>query len=478
MLVQRIADTNRPKGRRLRRLAAGLAALLALLLATAISTDAAVAAPTSPSPSTSESPGQPPTGTTAPGKPSPNAVAWSIQGASKHKVDTRPTFTYQDFKPGTAREDFVAVDNFSSKPLDLTVYPSDAFNTETGGFDVLTAAQKNVDVGSWIRLAKTAVRVPARSTVIIPFTIAAPRNATPGFHVGGIVASSSSTALDSKGNNVRVDRRVGMRIYLQVSGPLHPTLTVKNMSVNFHGGWSPDRPGSATVSYTVANTGNVPLQAKQTLGTEGLFGVFSKTTKAADVPLLLPGNSIKLTSKLSDIWPGGRLRVKVDLAPYTSIVTLASTPAHGTGQTSVWAMPWTWLIALLVVLAIVALYVRRWRKRRKAAKAPKDAAKDGAKGASGDTTGDGSREESKEGSKDASAGSAAGVKDGSKPAKATTVSESAPAAEPEVQAHAAAEASDAPEADSGPEAEAKADSDGGTGPDSDPDSAEKAAPSA
>ena len=360
MPTQRISDANPPYRRHFRHLAAGLVALPVLLISMVLSANAALAAPGAGT--VSPSPSAPATSTRTPaaGTTSPNQIAWSIQAATQGKPDTRPAFNYADLPPGTSRQDWVAVHNFGAKPLQLTVYPSDAYNTATGGFDVLPAAQKPIDVGSWIHMAETTVTVAPGANSIVAFTVAVPKNATPGFHVGGIVASSSGTALDAKGDTVRVDRRVGMRMFLQVSGPLTPTLAVKNLTVHYQGGWDPVHPGTTTISYTVANTGNVPLQAHQALHTNGLLGTFSRATRKADIPLLLPGNSIQVSAKVTGVWPGGRLHVTVQLTPYTTLVSIAVPPASA--HASVWAMPWTWLVCFVVVLGAVGTWI--WRRRR------------------------------------------------------------------------------------------------------------------
>ena len=343
---------------------AAWAAVVALATAlVAAWTGTASAAPVTPTPSPSPSA----SGPAAPAPPSAaQQLTWSVQPSSQKKPDGRASFTYQDFAPGSSHEDFIAVDNFSATAKTFTVYASDAFNTAVGGFDLLAAADKPKDVGTWVHLAQPTVRIPARSSVIVPFTVTVPQNATPGFHVGGIVASSSSSGTGADGSRVQVDRRVGARIYLQVTGPLRPSLQVENLSVRYHDSWNPTQPGSATVSYTLANTGNVPLQGHQTLHSAGLFGVFGKNQALPDAPLLLPGNSIRMTVQVPRVWPGARLTTALHVTPFTTVTTLLQPAPAVSASGSAWAMPWLWLAAL-VVLALA--WYRRRRRLRKAARA-------------------------------------------------------------------------------------------------------------
>jgi hypothetical protein len=339
-----------------------------------VSAPLAAANAATPSPSPSPSAPAANSGGAAPA----STLTWSIQPSSATKPDSRDSFTYQDFDPGTTHPDNVAIENFSATAQTFEVYASDAFNTATGGFDLLPGATKPTDVGSWVtlgspRAASIKITIPARSSKIVPFTVKVPQSATPGFHTGGIVAVSSTVGKDVNGDNVLVDRRVGVRIYLQVTGPLKPTLKVENFSVKYQGTWNPVKAGTATVTYTVLNDGNVPLEAHQSLKLSGLFGLFGKTVKMADAPLLLPGGSIKMAATVKDVWPGGQLTATAHLTPFTTIINLPTRPSAVASQSSVLAMPWTWLIILVVV---VLLFVGNWlrHRRQRRPKPPRPAA--------------------------------------------------------------------------------------------------------
>jgi hypothetical protein len=129
-------------------------------------------------------------------------VAPSGRGAP----DGRAAFTYK-LDPGAELPDYVGISNYSDQPITLDLYASDALTTPTGGFDLLPAAQKPTDVGTWVVFEERYRRllIPSRSRVDVPFRITVPRNATPGDHAGGIVTSVAESGTDSDGNRVRID---------------------------------------------------------------------------------------------------------------------------------------------------------------------------------------------------------------------------------------------------------------------------------
>ena len=138
--------------------------------------------------------------------------SFGVRPAGAKKSDARATWTYQNLRPGQRLFDHVAVVNISTRPATLDVYAADAFNTPQGGFDVLTQTKRSTDLGTWVVLPRHRVTVPARSTLIMPFSLIVPRHVEPGDHAGGIVASLKSIRTDAHGNQVVVDTRVGARL--------------------------------------------------------------------------------------------------------------------------------------------------------------------------------------------------------------------------------------------------------------------------
>ncbi len=291
-------------------------------------------------------------------------VSWGTRPADNDVGTGRSRFGYRA-EPGGRLRDAIEVLNRSDRPLRLGVYASDAFTTEAGGLDLLAADEEPADVGSWITLKRGRVVVPPHSEVSVPFTLEVPVDATPGDHTGGIVTSLVTEA----DQGVGVERRIGTRIYVRVAGELAPALAVSGVRVDYDGTWKPWSPGTATVRYTVVNTGNVRLQARQSVRVAGPFGLFGSTSHPADLPELLPGSSRTLTATVPGVWPAGRLRAQIRLAPAASTLDQAGDiprPPVAVGAGTTWGVP-VGQVGVLAVLVAAGLGVVRLRVRRRAA---------------------------------------------------------------------------------------------------------------
>ncbi|MFT3855492.1 MAG: DUF916 domain-containing protein [Ilumatobacteraceae bacterium] len=291
-------------------------------------------------------------------------LSWGTKPTDNEVGTGRPRFSYRA-DPGGTLEDAIDVVNHSDEPLQLQLLATDAFITEAGAFDLLPSGETPTDVGAWITMAQPSVEVPAHETVTVPFTLTVPANATPGDHTGGILTSF----VTNSGDGVGVDRRIGTRVYIRVNGDLRPELTLEAVDVTYDGTFNPAAAGRATVTYTIANTGNVRLQAGQHIEVAGPFGLGRTRVQLDDLAELLPGSSRTVTQIVDGAWPTGRLSARVTLAPYPSREDEAGdvgaiAPVAASAGTA--AIPFG---ALLVVALLVAAVIawRRLRRRRQAA---------------------------------------------------------------------------------------------------------------
>ncbi|GIH20380.1 WxL protein peptidoglycan domain-containing protein [Rugosimonospora africana] len=328
-----------------RALLACAAATMAALLASATP---AVAAPT-PTPS-----------------PSSSAITWGVLPSTAKGPDGRSRFDYQ-LGPAKVVHDYVGVANFGATAATFHVYASDAVNTPSGGFDLLPGDKTPTDIGAWVTLAQSTVTVPPHARANVPFTLTIPANATPGDHVGGIVAA---VQLPGQQGSVRLERRVGSRIYLRIPGNLVPSLAVTGLHSSYHGTLNPLRGGAVRVDYTVRNTGNIRLSSRQLVDVTSMFGTTMDSATPPTLPELLPGQSYHAALTLRGA-PFGPVGVTAKMTPgavtgdtYTASLTAA---ALGTAHRSatIWAVPWPQLAVLVLLAAAIWLVVRLVARRRR-----------------------------------------------------------------------------------------------------------------
>ncbi|MER5431970.1 DUF916 domain-containing protein [Streptomyces sp. NPDC002588] len=296
--------------------------------------------------------------------------SWSVYPVAS-AVAARPYF-YVSADPGQTIEDKVVVANKTDQPLTFRLYAADAYNTaRDGGFAVKSIGEKMRGVGSWAKLPKDRITVPGRKTVTVPFSVEVPEGAEPGDHPGAIVALDERVDRGDGSVALGVQRAVGARVYLTVGGPRLPALAVENVHISHH---QPLIPGlgdsTATISYTLHNTGNVTLEPKAQLTARGLFGRTLLTRDLKKIPSqLLPGQRVRLTER----W---RNAPQLDWADVKLTASAKDTEESATA--SFVAVPW--LVAGVVLVGIGAggwllagrLRTRRERARGTARPAPTD----------------------------------------------------------------------------------------------------------
>ena len=293
-------------------------------------------------------------------------VTWTVRTASNSFGTDRSSYNYSANPGGTIRDGLVVANRGKTK-LTLGVYTADGYTTGTGRLDLRGQADRQTGIGAWVRGGAATIAVLPGKTVEVPFVVTVPANATPGDYVGGIVTTLTQPD-DAAGINV--ERRLGIRIKLRVSGELKPALSVENLSVDYHGTANPFGSGHATVSYTIHNTGNATLSATQGVSIEGPFGwLHADAAKVAAPPELLPGESWRVTVPVKSVRPAFDLAVTATLTPLLTDASGSTTSLKPVTTTMhAFAVPWLLLVLFLVVIAVIVAVVaisRRGRSRRK-----------------------------------------------------------------------------------------------------------------
>ncbi|MFD3934638.1 WxL protein peptidoglycan domain-containing protein [Streptomyces sp. NPDC058611] len=284
--------------------------------------------------------------------------SWSVRPAG---TADRAAFV-MDSAPGTVVKDAVRISNLSDAPLSFQVYGSDAYNTpRDGALAYRQAGEAQSGLGGWLSLDTNALVIPPGRAADIPFTLNVPADATPGSHVGGIVALNNAVeqAGEAAGVDVGIQRAIAVRIQLTVEGPLTPGLAVRSVRVHHLPGGAPFAGARATLTYTVVNTGNAALRPTVSPRVSGLFGLRHSAFADRTLPLLLPGQSADLSADWPDA-PG------VDYLTATVRVTAPGLPAT-TAQSSRVAVSWPTLGAVAGLLAVLAVALGRLRRDRSGA---------------------------------------------------------------------------------------------------------------
>jgi hypothetical protein len=306
------------------------------------------------------------------GTTSSGQVSWSVFPAtSKGPDSTRNLFSYGVVKAGSSIVDHVEIVNRSKQSAAFSIYAADAAGTTAAGSLLLqTGGQKPTDIGAWASFpggaAELSTIIPDGKAIIEPFTINVPLQATPGDHTGGLVAAVGVPKRNSAGVLVVQNYRIVVPIELRVPGALHAGLQVQSISTGFSDPLNPFGSGSATVSYTVTNTGNVRQSGAQAVTVTGPFGQ-AATVRPPLLPTILPGDSIRVSVALAGLFPDGPMSANVAVKPGwpPQTIRLPQTAPEATGSASLFAMPWSiiGLVLLLVAIGVGIWYLFRWRGR-------------------------------------------------------------------------------------------------------------------
>lgn len=285
--------------------------------------------------------------------------------ANETGPDGRTRYSYQ-VSPGQQLNDNYVVSNTGTTAQTMTVFATDAFNTDAGEFGLLDTGETPIDAGSWITFEGGApqLTIPLEpgASQIVPFSFTVPADARPGDHAAGIVISVTSAS-----GQILVDRRVATRLYVRVLGDIQPILTVTNISATYTGELNPVS-GEALVTFTLKNTGNVALGASMAIGVNTYLGIGVGPVVTKELEEMLPGSTRSLSIPIAGVGQLGYLDAYVKLQP--TVDPDAISPgflAPVSRDTVLFAMPW-WLLILLVVGAVVwlALRIRRARDERAA----------------------------------------------------------------------------------------------------------------
>jgi hypothetical protein len=286
--------------------------------------------------------------------------SWSVYPTTVPGTKPRVIFSPQ-LTPGKTTGDSVTVTNLSGLPETFDLYAADAFNTPGGGLSLRRRVDPVEGIGAWIHLGHSSIVVPPHTSIDVGFLVAVPTDATPGDHVGGIVAEQTTGTTSRRGSvPITVIQAVGVRVYGRVAGPAMPRLGVDAPNLAMHGtaGTLFGGTTAGVVSVRVANQGNVVLTPVAHVTITSPFGTVA--TKTIQVGPLLPRDSVTLHAGVSGLRASGSVDTKVNVQAQGAKTVSASS--------SQFTLPWGLIVVLLVLVGVV-LTLLRWRRRRRRGRA-------------------------------------------------------------------------------------------------------------
>ncbi|GAC1441302.1 MAG: hypothetical protein NVSMB55_08660 [Mycobacteriales bacterium] len=319
-----------------------------LMLLTALLAPAGVATLTAPA-------------TAAPPAPSPSSLPQGVSvipaPGSPHRSKSGSFLELGTVDFGRPVTDAVVLRSTFDHAQDVYLYAADAQPAVGGGFGFGARADKPAEVGSWLRLSVTSVRLPAGGQLRVPLAVTVPPGVSGGEYVGAVIAEplqqGPATAFQTR-------FRFAMAVYLRVpGGTVGATpgrgvpggrLHVLAVTPGVHGNLA-----CPVVRYR--NDSQDIVDPKVTVRTEGLLGgSYSRSRTGA----LLPGSSAAVPLPC----------LKRPLGPGRLVVALRS--PQGDGRVAVDFSWWpTALVAalgllLLLLAALVSTAVRGLRRRERA----------------------------------------------------------------------------------------------------------------
>ena len=224
----------------------------------------------------------------------PGTVGFRLTEAPAAAADDPRSMFYivDDVAAGDTFTRSMELTNTSGETQDIEVYAGPA-SVEDGAWAVGEPGDQN-ELSSWVSVSRQRVTVPAGGSAPVRVTVAVPDDATAGERYGVIWAATSSERSDG----VTMVNRVGVRIYLAVSGsaPLATDFTIASLIP------SRDEEGFPVVTARIVNIGQraIDLQGALRLrnGPGGIKagpfampgGVTVGVDEAVDVPIRAPAD--------------------------------------------------------------------------------------------------------------------------------------------------------------------------------------------
>jgi hypothetical protein len=198
------------------------------------------------------------------------------------------------------------------------------------------------DVTSWFSLGKTEGTLTASGSATVPFTITVPKGTGGGSYFATVFVETHDK---SAGSGVTTRKRVGMVVYLRVTGPAVEKGNVAQWSVP----WLQEAPLKAMLK--MANAGSVHYKADMKVTVRDLFG--KKKYEFTRSPQILPQKLRALPVEWSKAPPFGVFKVGGEIS------YLGKTEQLPEKFVLVMSLPLRFLVLIVLLLGVGGVVLTR-----------------------------------------------------------------------------------------------------------------------
>jgi hypothetical protein len=250
--------------------------------------------------------------------------------------------------PGAVLDDSVEVLNLAEREHTFRLYAADLVQGKDGGLAPSFPEDRQREVGAWIHLDSSSAGLGPKGKTKVPFRLNVPEDATPGDHLGAVVAAFKPP---QKPGAVVVESRVALMVRVRIPGVAKLDGTVGPLRL---------RPGRGARRFTVEvrNTGNLLLT------TVGRIEIRNGSETVAVVPVspkqiyVIPNGKTQFEAE----WKGTPLFGK---RTATAAFTLSAYKERDIKRSSNTVTMSFFAWSLLLALIVISLAVLWWYRRRR-----------------------------------------------------------------------------------------------------------------
>ena len=202
---------------------------------------------------------------------------------------------------GQTKSDGVRVVNNSNQIKTIQLYATDSEVASGGSFACRQKADDKKDVGRWVRLDNSEVRLDPATSQVVPFKVQVPSGVSVGEHNGCLVIQEKDGPTEQSDNGVQLSFRSAIRMAVTVPGDIKKEVVFSDLLVK------PDSQ-KYTLTAQLQNRGNVSLDTDVAVVVKNGFGrqVYQN---GGVYPLLAQKRSIDLNFEFPRPFWGGWYKI-------------------------------------------------------------------------------------------------------------------------------------------------------------------------